>query len=46
MKREVGGLKVHCVNKKEGCNWKGEVRDLEVVSYVKVPRLWENGQKQ
>ena len=30
MKREVLALKVHCPQKNEGCNWKGEVRELEV----------------
>ena len=30
MKREVLALKIHCPQKNEGCNWKGEVRELEV----------------
>ena len=30
MKREVLALKVNCLAKNEGCNWKGDVRDLEV----------------
>ena len=30
IKREVLALKINCLAKNEGCNWKGDVRDLEV----------------
>ena len=29
LSRVIGGLKIYCTNKIDGCNWKGEVRGLE-----------------
>ena len=41
IKREILSLQVHCYNKEEGCNWKGEVKNLEThnseCNYLKVP---------
>lgn len=36
MRREVFALVVFCTFMEDGCNWKGEVRNLEVWSYLYV----------
>ena len=36
MRREVFALVVSCTFTEDGCSWKGEVRNLEVWSYLYV----------
>ena len=36
MRREILAIVVHCTFMEDGCIWKGEVRHLEVCSYIQA----------
>ena len=43
MRREVQAFVVNCTFKDDGCQWKGEVRHLEVIhGHTKIPKICEN----
>ena len=45
MRREVQAFVVNCTFKDEGCQWKGEVRNLEVI-YRKICENVKKGKHQ
>ena len=45
MRREVQAFVVNCTFKDEGCQWKGEVRNLEVINKIKYRKICENVKK-